>query len=1017
MALEKQLMDLPFATGLQQKTDSRTLQIGAQTSIVNGQWTKTGALRKRPGFTALSMTSNDGSGSSPTTAKTLFDHQGNPVLIDGSYLWTKNAGGWARQGRVSEAVATRTGVAMGSQSFATYDTFTDGSYIVTCWVDGASNVYAQVSDASGAVVLKPVKVNSAVTASYAKVIIVSGVAIFVYWSAGVTPYGNTLTLASSTWGTETVLDTTLATVSNGVLDVAPIDGGTTWVMAFAGATYIRAMTFSGTTLLLNATLPNAGGAMDAGSASVIGIAVACSGTEQIWLSYVGKANAGANAITRWLCLGRAALTITTADTQIVSEVWAGSFYRLGIARVDSATAHVVGNAIGVGKTYWQRVTTGATTTGYRATHYWWYLASKPFVYGGLTYALLAWTNSNLPGSFVLAELQTAYPSPLGRPVAHIAPRLCTFPSNGGGPRVPSVSALSSTQWSVGASTLRAQNKVGVDLVTLDFGAPAAQAANLGQNTFLSGGVPTCFDGSQNTEDGFIVPPVVSFSTSVAGGAMATATYNYLVVYEWTLPSGERKQSRPVATGNVSVTGPTGSVTITTQCLTMLLEQNGENLPSSTRQKPEVGIAIYRTAPSVVAGVYFRVVSDALPSALLNDPTAQTVAYTDTLADSSITSNPTVYTTGAVGQPVMAQPPSSLSGIVAHGSRLVGVGDDGVSLWFSTAYDGGTTPPRFADELVYQVPNKGKITAIASMDGQIVCFKRNAIFVLRGSGPNETNTQSDLSDPIEVPTDVGCSQDWRSVVLTPKGLFFCYGAKVYRLDRGLSVEYISHPVEDLLASYPVCTSAVLMPGNDEVRFTFRATATSSTGVFAVYNYMLDRWTQWQATATGVGAIYPVHVAHATRSSGDGYYWATDNGQVYLESLTSYLDGSSWVTFSVSTAWAKATGLQGWQRFYHAMALVEMASPADLTMAIGTDYNSANLQSNTFTWSQISTWTTPLTQFSTHIAQQKTQSIRVTLSDATPTGGTVGTGQGPNYLGVTLEFGVYGGGARLPPTQGA
>ncbi|NBW08773.1 MAG: hypothetical protein EBR82_12190 [Caulobacteraceae bacterium] len=1030
MALEKQLMDLPFATGLQQKTDSRSLQVGAQTSIVNGQWTKTGALRKRPGYTSLGTATNDGSGATVGAARSLFDSQGTLALVDGQRVWNRNAAGWARAGRVSEAIATRAGITTAAQSFGCYDTATDGSYVVSCWVDGTT-VYAQVSDANGSVIAKQVAVNSSFAATYCKVLIVSGVAVFVYWQTGVQPYGRAVTLSTMTFGAETALDPSANTVSNGVLDAAPIVGSSSWVLAFAGGTYIRVLTLSGVTSTTTTTLSSAGGSMDAGAASVVGIAVRSTSGETCWIAYTGKANVGVNANTRLIGLDPASLVTTYADTQLATETFPGSFYRVTVERITSSTGVVAWSYLGGTKTNWQRYQTSAATIsplGGLGVQYWWVLASKAFYVSstGLAYALLAWRNNNYPGSLALVELtQSAGGSVQGRPVASVAPRISQYPWNAAGPRVPSVTALTSSQWIVATSVLRAQNKVGLDVATFDFGAAQWQPAQLGANTYLSGGVPSCFDGYQNTEVGFLSPPVVSFTASAAGGSMATGTYNYLVVYEWTLPSGERKQSRPIPTGDVAVTGPTGSVTLTVQSLTALLEQSTEFQPVGSYLKPEVGIAIYRTAPSVVAGVYFRIVSDNLPSSLLNNPITASLTYTDTVADANITSNATIYTTGAVGQPVMSQPPSSFSGLVAHGNRLVGIGDDGVSLWFSTAYDGGTTEPRFADEFVFQVPNKGKITALASMDGQLVAFKRNGIFVLRGNGPNETNTQSDLSDPIEVPTDVGHSQDWRSVVLTPKGVLFAYGAKVYRLDRGLSVEYVSHPVEDLLASYPVCTSAVLMPGNDEVRFTWRVSASSSTGIVAVYNYLLDRWTQWQLTAAsagGGGTVASSHAAHATRSLGDVYYWTTDGGSVYAENqnLTAagaYLDGSSWVTFSISTAWAKATGLQGWQRFYHAMSIVEMLSPADLTMAIGTDYNATSTQSNVFTWSQIATWTTPLTQFSTHIAQQKTQSIRVTLSDATPTGGTVGTGQGPNYLGVTLEFGVYAGGARLPPTQGA
>ena len=1023
MALEKQLMDLPLATGLQQKTDSRTLQVGAQTSIVNGQWTKTGALRKRPGYAALSA--------GPTAARALMDVGGQLAAIDGQNVWNlTSANGWQSADKVSEAVATRTGVAVAPQNFISYDSYTNGTYTITCWVDSVNSVYVHVTDANGVTTMRQRRVGTS-TANNAKCIIVGTTGIIVWCANGglmkAIPINLTTMIIPS--GETTI---SVSVCNQSIFDIAPVIGGTTWTLAFAGGTYISVENFYATLVSVSGgaiTIPAAFG-MGGTSANVFGIGIRATISETLWVAYV--ATSGLNAYWRFAALDPSTLSLSS-DTSMGNEVFGATNYRIAVERTSASQAVIVWQAVnGTAVMRWQLISTSGSLVNVQGQLRGWGLASKPFLYAGTgrTYALLAWTGNGTgttvyPSSASLTELtaQAASARVNARPVATIAPRIVRYIAYGSS-SLCAVSAASSTQFTTAAPIIRSQSKVGVDLVTFDFGSASYQSVQLGQHTYIAGGVPSCYDGWQNTEIGFLAPSPAAATPAAVGGLMAATTYAYLVVYEFTLPSGERKQSRPCPVTNVIVGGAgTGQVTLTIDYLAMLLEQQTPNLT------PQVGVAIYRTAPSVgLSGVYFRIAAETLPTGLLNDPlnASATLTYVDTLADASITSNATIYTTGATGQPVMSQNPSSMTGLIAHANRLVGIGDDGISLWVSTAYDGGTTQPRFADEFVYQVPRGGKITALASMDGQLIIFKRNSIFVMRGSGPNETNTQSDLSDAIEIPTDVGCSQDWRSVVLTPKGIVFVYSGKVYRLDRGLSVEYISHPVEDLLAANPYCTSAVLMPGNDEVRMTFRPTASSANGITVVYNYMLDRWTQWLLTlpASGGGgtAVSSSSAAHAARSNGDTYYWAADTGQVMAENQSlsaagAYLDGSTWITISVSSAWAKATGLQGWQRFYHAAAAVELLSPCCLTMAVGTDYNPTSTQTNTFTDAQIATWTTPLAQFSTHIAQQKTQSVRVTLSDAAPlTLGTL-TGAGPNFLGVTLEYGIYSGGARLPPSQGA
>ena len=1025
MALEKQLMDLPLATGLQQKTDSRTLQVGAQTSIVNGQWTKTGALRKRPGYAAAAT--------GPTAARVLMDANGQLAAIDGRNVWNLTGNGWQSADKVSEAVATRTGVAVAPQNFISYDTFTNASYTVTCWVDTATNLYAQVTDANGVILVRQQRINLVSAAQNAKCIIVGTTAIFVWCVNGGLVKAMTLNLATlALSAAETTVGA--AVCNQAIFDICPITGSSTWALAFAGGLYMTVQTFSAA--LASVTGPVAVPTVVGGTAlNVFGIGIRGTSGESLWLAYV--AQSGGTAYWRFIEIDPSTLSLGS-DTSMGNEAFAAASYRIAVERVSSSQAIVVWQSMTTGAVMrWQKISGGAVPAlvDQQGQLRGWALAAKPFAYPGTSpriYALLAWIGNNTgttsyPSSMMLTELTTqaaAAVTPCCRPVATVAPRISRFAffaPTGSSSLCASTAASSATQVTTAAPVMRSQSKVGVDLVTFDFGSASYQSVQLGQHTYIAGGVPSCYDGWQNTEIGFLAPSPASATPAASGGFMATGTYAYLVVYEFTLPSGERKQSRPCPIASVAVAGPNGSVTLTVDHLTMLLEQSGFSIT------PQVGIAIYRTAPSVgLGGVYFRIAAESLPAGLLNDPLGTTLSYVDTLADASITSNATVYTTGATGQPVMSQNPSSMTGLIAHANRLVGIGDDGISLWVSTAYDGGTTQPRFADEFVYQVPRGGKITALASMDGQLIIFKRNSIYIMRGSGPNETNTQSDLSDAIEIPTDVGCSQDWRSVVLTPKGLVFAYSGKVYRLDRGLSVEYISHPVEDLLAANPNCTSAVLMPGNDEVRMTFRPTASSATGITVVYNYMLDRWTQWLLTlpaGSGGGSAVPSSsAAHAVRSNGDTYYWAADSGQVMgenqsLSAAGAYLDAGAWITISVSSAWAKATGLQGWQRFYHAAAAVELLSPCCLTMAVGTDYNPASTQSNTFTDAQIATWTTPLAQFSTHIAQQKTQSVRVTLSDAAPLTLAAATGAGPNFLGITLEYGIYSGGARLPPSQGA
>ena len=119
--LNSQLMPLPFQTGLSQKTDSRWLDIGAQTTVVNAVLRKAGALQKRQGYTALSTSTLPDVGTI-SSGKRLGEYGNNLTMTDGTnyYGYSSTGARWVNTDLVSPCDAWREAVAewpLGMTSF------------------------------------------------------------------------------------------------------------------------------------------------------------------------------------------------------------------------------------------------------------------------------------------------------------------------------------------------------------------------------------------------------------------------------------------------------------------------------------------------------------------------------------------------------------------------------------------------------------------------------------------------------------------------------------------------------------------------------------------------------------------------------------------------------------------------------------------------------------------------------------------------------------------------------------
>jgi hypothetical protein len=409
--------------------------------------------------------------------------------------------------------------------------------------------------------------------------------------------------------------------------------------------------------------------------------------------------------------------------------------------------------------------------------------------------------------------------------------------------------------------------------------------------------------------------IIAFLQAKPDGATNTNAYYYQFVYEWTDNTGNAFRSAPSIPIPVTTTNGTANGTVTLNIPTLRLTYKTAN---------PVKIVIYRW--SVAQQIYYQVTS--ITSPLLNDTTTDSVTYVDISSDAQILGNNILYTTGGVVEDVNA-PASNLLTLFDTRLWLVDAEDKNL-LWFSKQVI-EATPVEMSDLFtIYVAPttaaqgSTGPITAIAPMDDKLIIFKQNAIYYINGTGPDNTGANNQYSQPIFITSTVGCANQ-QSIVFMPQGLMFQSNKGIWLLDRSLNTSYIGAAVEKYNTG--VVESAQNIPATNQVRFIL------STGITLMYDYFYGQW----GTFTGVAAISSC-IYGALHTFINGY------GQVFQESVGTFLDGSSPVLMSFTTGPIRLGDLQNYQRAYSFYLLGTYITPHKLLVGISYDYSGVPEQSD-------------------------------------------------------------------------
>lgn len=995
MALQKQAIPINFSQGVDKKTDPYQVQIGKFLTLVNSVFDTSGRLTKRAGFATRTTLPN----TIQTTLTTLNDN----LIATGSdlYAFSEDTDEWLNQGSIQPVSLDVQSMVKNSASQTSQDAgvASNGLACIT-YIESGALYYNVIDSNTGQQIV-------------AKTLIVNGVAsprCFVLGRYFIITYIATIAAA-------THLQYIAVPIAVPGSPLAPQDISNTLPSTTAGYDafvannniYV-AWTETGPAInvtYISSTLIQQAPAVYAGqTANLMSVTADITGsTAVVWVSwYDDVSNNGYTlAVDHFLqpvlapapiIVGEDVASITSAAQNMINSIFyeTNNTYAPPYPTPGVRTDYI--NSL--------QVTQGGSVSGTDIILRSVGLGSKAFIGPEeVIYMIAAYGEANQPTYFLIDSLgaiymRLAYANGGGYVTNQVLP---TITSIGDGFEFPYLvkdfltTTNKGTALPAGSPVNAIYTQTGINLASFSINTSGQYSSEIANTLHLTGGQLWMYDAVKPVEHGFHVwPENVKSTTSGAGGAITAGTYNYVFTYEWTDNQGNIHRSAP----SIPLTQVTVGATSTNTLYVPTLRLTYKTTPNAVR------IVGYRW--SVAQQVYYQFTSITSPT--LNDPSVDYVTITDTFSDLQILGNPILYTNGGVIENIMA-PAVKATALFKNRLWLIDAEDPNL-LWFSKVVIEGT-PVEMSDLLTLFVAptsgaqgSTGDVTALSAMDDKLIIFKRDAIYYVTGTGPDNTGANNDFTDPIFITSSVGCDNP-NSIVLMPMGLMFQSDKGIWLLGRDLSTKYIGADVESYNSQ--IVKSAQIIPGTNQVRFILDDMSTT-----LMYDYFYQQW----------GTFSNIRAISATLWQG-AHTYLNEFGRVFQETPNTYVDGSSPVLMSFTTSWINVAGLQGYERFYEMLLLGTYITPYKLNVQLAYDYGfsqqSIIVQPDNFTppwggdavWGSGQAWGGPGNVFEARVfpETQKCESFQVSVQEVYDASFGVAAGAGLTLSGLNLVVGMKKG----------
>jgi hypothetical protein len=422
-----------------------------------------------------------------------------------------------------------------------------------------------------------------------------------------------------------------------------------------------------------------------------------------------------------------------------------------------------------------------------------------------------------------------------------------------------------------------------------------KATNDSSLSFVASNGAYANDGGKLTYMNFaLYPDPITSVTRTGAGAIADGTYSYVLVYEFYDNKGNLLESSPSVPYTAVYNAGLGASTYTVASVaTSVLRQSG------------VQVALYRTTAS--GTIYYRLNSQA-------GTVGTVVSFSDSAADSQITSSKLLYTTGNIAENI--DPPNC--NFIGVGKNRLWTFETGVSdiLWFSKKFREGYIPV-FSDLLTLNMGKSyGALVGVAQIDDKMLIFKEYGIYVLFGDGPSD-NLIGEFSEPTVVVQGMGCIEA-RSILETTQGVIYQSQEGLYLIDKSLQNQFVGRP---LYKSEGTIRAAVYDAAKNCCYFL----TTTKLWVFYMTN---PSWFEWTVSN-------PVDLVMSNGS----LYLATTT-KLLKQSAGVYQDDSSNYEQTIKLGQFQFAGIQGYQRLYRLLVTGRKTTDADATNITAKVYINGN-----------------------------------------------------------------------------
>lgn len=568
-----------------------------------------------------------------------------------------------------------------------------------------------------------------------------------------------------------------------------------------------------------------------------------------------------------------------------------------------------------------------------------------------------------------------------------------------------------------------ESNVSVLLVTpnVPMGAAAADVwaprrIQIGRSTMIANGMLSMYDGAAISEADFnLYPEGITATRSPGGGSWAAGTYEFVAIYEWTDGQGQRHQSAPSPPVQLVVT-LNDTVTFRVPTLQLTQRTNVRHVLYGT-QPNGTTFNRFGSAWAPVEILNNKALSHSVTTVLVGPPASNELLYSQPfVADTTLPNDaPGPCSMVGVHQQRLWLDLTDRQGAFRYSQQLV----TGVGLQFNELLGG-------------QLPvEAGAITGFASMDEMVIIFSDRKLFRITGSGPTPSGGYNGYSDPVEIPSDVGCS-DPSSVLKIPDGVMFRSAKGWYLLSRDLSVRYIGGPIKRWDSD--VITSAVLMEDRQEIRISSRLTYDPnwSGAIQFCYSYVADTWsiftvTSW--TRTPVADMLQVFDAVWWPTLGRyvsiGYYDGInqDTPGTYLDLPGTNIGGFA-IGMSARSSFLHLASLEGFQRvrWLYLTASGPTAPATQLSFRVDFDdlYQTQNPPGapGCYLTSPLTLTTIPFANPAAvdlrhKFRRQKCKSVAITVNENPVSAGAAGL---TGFQAMALQIGARRGTNKLPAAQG-